>query len=204
LREVLQKGISNERAEQIIAQARSAGGNFNNVFDFAAKSGIGAAELSKVIDRLSSVDEKTAKGLVNVYTAPREVLLCVPGLESGDVDSLLAARDGHVAAESDTAPPDMAWVAEALTKEKAAAAGDKLTNRSFQYTADILAVSGDGRAFKRVRITVDGRKSPPVITRRKELSAYGWPLPEDMRETLRSGSALPTRVANALPQGQGG
>ena len=37
---------------------------------------------------------------------------------------------------------------------------DNITAKTFQYSADILAVSENGRAFKRVRIVVNTRTGP--------------------------------------------
>jgi len=72
-------------------------------------------------------------------------------------------------------------------QDKAASIGNYITNRSFVYSADIVAVSGDGRAFKRVRIVVDATQSPPKIVYRKDLTSMGWPLPESVRTSLRQG-----------------
>lgn len=193
LREALQKELPANRVDEILARARAAPG-YASVLDFAAKAGVSSSELRKVIDRLTWTDGKVLPGLVNVNTAPREVLRCVPGLDEGDVNALLARRGG-----SDGA--DLSWVLDALPPEKAGPAGAHLTGRSFQYSADIVAVSGDGRAFKRIRIVVDGRGKVPVIVRRKDLTSLGWPLPRDVRDTLRAGRDLPTRARQARPQG---
>ncbi len=63
-----------------------------------------------------------------------------------------------------------------------------ITGTSFQYSADIVAVSGDGRSFKRVRIVVDARTQPAKIVYRKDLTDLGWPLPPDVRTELRPGA----------------
>jgi type II secretory pathway component PulK len=178
LRDVLLEELQPQRVEEILARARAAK-PYRNVFDFAAKGGLSADELRDVIDRLTTVEGKTIVGRVNVNTAPREVLQCLPGLEVGDADTLISQRG--------TAGADAAWVLDALPPEKLAECGGMITGRSFQYGADIVAVSGDGRAFRRVRVIVDARQSPPVVVRRHDLTSLGWPLSDDLRAQMRSG-----------------
>jgi hypothetical protein len=67
-----------------------------------------------------------------------------------------------------------------------------ITGKSYQYSADIVAVSGDGRAFKRVRIVVDCQASPAKIVYRKDLTSFGWPLQQSIRDTLRLGKPIQT------------
>ena len=93
-----------------------------------------------------------------------------------------------------------------LTPAKAAAVGSLVTGRSFFFSADIVAVSGTGRTFKRARIVVDARVSPPVIVYRKDLSYLGWPLDPAILTSLKKNQALPppsgygTGGANGLSQ----
>ena len=58
-------------------------------------------------------------------------------------DDLIARRE-----DPDTDPGSIAWVTEVLDEEKAAAVGAYITTRSYQFSADVLALSGDGRAFR--------------------------------------------------------
>jgi type II secretory pathway component PulK len=122
-------------------------------------------------------------GLVNVGTAPREVLRALPGMEDADAATLVGAREG-----ADTSTT--AWVASALSQQKAAGITPTITATSLCFSADIVGVSADGRAFHRVRVMIDGSKSPPAIISRRDLSALGWPLGQDLRAALRAGAGL--------------
>ena len=185
LRKALQSaGLPAQRVNDVISRAARAGQSAN-LFDFAQKVSLSPAELRQVSDKLTTTDQKILQGLINVNTAPREVLLSLPGLEEADADALIAQRQ-----RSDTS--SIAWVAEALPMQKAAAIGSLITNRSYIYSADIVAVSGDARAFKRVRIVVDARNTPANIIYRKDLTQYGWPLPTEVRDALRAGRQPPT------------
>jgi hypothetical protein len=201
LRNVLRSALEPARADAVVQKARQGWNRrerpFTNVFDFAAKGGMKPEEFALVADQLTHTGQRNRSGLVNVNTAPREVLLCLPDLEEGDVDAIISKRGTNGAG-------GVGWVAEALPTgsqgqvgEKAVAIGGRITGRSFQYSADILAVSADGRAFRRVKIVVDARQSPARVVYRKDLSALGWPLPEDIRLALRAGEE-PTRYGAGM------
>jgi len=183
-----QAGLPAARVNAVVSRAATSG-PFANVFDFAKKVELAPQELRQVADRLTWTDQKMLTGLINVNTAPREVLLTLPGLQESDADALIAQRQ-----RSDLT--SIGWVAEALTTDKAALIGATITNRSYWYSADIVAVSGDGRGFKRVRIVVDARNTPAKIVYRKDLTSLGWPLPVEVRSALRSGQS-PPRVGQA-------
>lgn len=195
LRDMLTKTLEAGRANQIMSVA--GGGPFQNAFDFGKKGKLSADEFDQVFDKLTHSDDKTLVGRINVNTAPREVLRCIPGLEDDDVSALLDNRPMN--------PSGCGWVLEALEPGKLAGpAGTHMTGRSVTYSADIVAVSGDGRAFKRERIVVDGRQSPPVIVRRQDLTNLGWPLGDALRQQLRSGIKPEVAFKEVPAQGASG
>ncbi|HYG76472.1 MAG TPA: type II secretion system protein GspK [Planctomycetota bacterium] len=153
-----------------------------NILDFYKKSGMTVAEFKLVADKITTDRAPVLQGRINVNTAPREVLRCLPGLEDADADALIAKRSSN-GPDLDT----IAWVADALPAEKLNQIGSAITTRSYQYSADILAASGSGRGFKRVRYVYDLRTTPIKVVYRKDLSHLGWPLDEGIREMLRSG-----------------
>jgi DNA uptake protein ComE-like DNA-binding protein len=138
-------------------------------------------------------------GLINVNTAPEQVLMCLPGLTQADADSLVSARTGGAATIGSTD-----WVTTTLGQSKAQAIAGYITAVSYQYSADIVAVSGDGRAYKRVRIVVDARQQPAKIVYRKELTGLGWPLDPAIRESLRAGQGVPVADSGTSNQQTGG
>ncbi len=190
LRTVLSQGLSATRAAQIVGRIQSILGigpglstAFPDLGTFFKQSGMTGTEFGQVFDSLTATANKTRSGLINVNTAPQQVLACLPGLEQGDVDTLVAQR---TSADLST----LAWVFNALPPDKAAGIANAVTGRSFQYSADIVAVSGDGRAFKRVLVVIDASTLPAKIIYRRDLTSAGWPLPAEIRSSLRSGSGL--------------
>jgi len=130
--------------------------------------------------------QQPKKGLININTAPRDVLFCLPGIEDSDVTNLLSARNS-----ANITPGDMTWAASALGG-KAQAISQYITGSSYQYSADILAVAGNGRGFKHVRIVIDARSSPPKIVFRRDLTDQGWPMDQETLRSLRAGQGVPT------------
>ncbi len=237
LRNVLAKAISSTWADAIMAAAgyngRGGPPKFPNVLAFYAASGMTADEFGKVYDKLTTSAVKTLPGLINVNTAPRQVLLTLPGLASADVDSILSKRSsasggvsgglggsgslglgnigstggsnslaGSTASATASASSNLTWLFQALTPQKLLPIGGAITTRSYQYSADIVALAGDGRSFKRVRIVVDSQQLPAKIVYRKDLTGAGFPLPADVRDQLRAGNA-PAQISLNGPTAQG-
>jgi type II secretory pathway component PulK len=121
-------------------------------------------------------------GYINVNEAPREVLLCINGLDEGQVDTLLARRPAAI--ESD--PTGTEWVADAIGGPLPQ--GANIVGQGRQFSADIVAAAGNGRAFKRVRIVVDTMQDPPRIVYRRDVTADGFPLDASLLTSLRDGS----------------
>jgi len=189
LQSELQKIVKEERALEIMSLVPTRP-SYANVLDFYFSTGLKADEFSQIVDRLTTSDEETFPGLVNVNTAPKAVLLCLPGLEESDVDALVSRRN------SDEGLDSIAWVAEVLNREKAVAVGSYITTRSFQYSADIVSVSGNGRAYKRCKTVFDMRQDKPKVVYWKSMTHFGWPLNQQIVATLREGQALTDTIIN--------
>ncbi len=127
----------------------------------------------------------SAVGLVNPGTALKPVLIAL-GLSDDDATRLVSFRTG-----ADLS--NFSWLFDSgITKSTINRALTNMTSKSSFYSADIVAVDRTSRAFKRVRIVVDGSATPSKIVYRKELSDLGWPLPAEIRTAMRSGQAPPT------------
>jgi len=180
LADVVRSVVPQDRYFQTIEQARH-GRPYGNVLDFCVRSGLTRKEFARIADRLTTTSQRDLVGMINVNTASRSVLLCLPGIEEEDVDAIMAHRS-----LPDTDLSTIAWVAEALPADKAAEVGGHITTRSYQFSADIVALSGDGRAYRRWYVVVDARKSPPAIVYFRDLTRLGWPLDPEIRSARRA------------------
>ncbi|MFN3167809.1 MAG: hypothetical protein ACE37H_12170 [Phycisphaeraceae bacterium] len=204
LRNFLQSQLGEERGEALAQlsfnKTATAGKNdtFKSVLEFYTETKATEAEFELVHDGLKRMDnDNVLEGLIDVYHASEPVLAALPGLDVGDARAIIAGRPER---EPDEAVRNIAWVVGVLGEEKAITAARYMTHRSYQFTADIVAVSGDGRGFCRLRVVLDclpvieGDAALPVIRHIEDLTAYGWPLDEEVRELLRTG-ATPEEVS---------
>ncbi|HEY7087383.1 MAG TPA: hypothetical protein VH518_04790 [Tepidisphaeraceae bacterium] len=123
-------------------------------------------------------------GRINVNTAPREVLMCIPGLTQADVDAIVAYRGSNLTMDNTTTN----WLSTAMGHNPGGDVANAITGSSLRYSADILAVSGNGRAFKRVRIIVDTTTQPMSIIYRRDITERGWPMDTQILTSLRNGT----------------
>lgn len=163
-----------------------------SVLQFKPVTGATEEEFEQIHDGLKRMDnDDVMEGLIDVYHASEPVLAALPGLDPGDARSIIAGRP-----EQDPDEPirNISWVLDVLGEDKAVTAARYMTHRSYQFTADIVAVSGDGRGFCRLRVVLDclpvieGEATLPVIRHIEDLTSYGWPLDEEVRELLRTGA----------------
>ena len=184
LQTALQKVVSADRALEIMGLIPTMA-NYSNILDFYFRAGLKAEEFSQIADQVTTSSAQTLSGLVNVNTACKAVLLCLPGLEESDVDKLLSYRT----ANSDQLT-SIAWVAQVLDRTKAVGIGSYITVRSNQYSADIVCLSGNGRAYKRYKAVIDTQGTTPRVVYWKTLTHFGWPLDERIVTALRKGEPL--------------
>lgn len=157
---------------------------FASVLDYMIRAGATADEAVEIESRFTTTSSQMRMGLIDITTAPAPVLDALPGLEQGDGELIVAAR-GSASDDS------LLWLVDAIGEDKGGAIGALLTTRSYQYTADIVALSGDGRGFCRLRVTVDAApdrgNTRPRIVYIQDLNALGWPLDPDIPRRLRAG-----------------
>jgi hypothetical protein len=135
--------------------------------------------------------QQPKRGMINVNTAPRDVLFCLPGLEDSDVNNILSARSS-----ANITPGDISWLANATPK--AGTIAQYVTGSSYQYSVNILAVSGNGRGFKNVRVVIDARTTPAKIVYRRDITDQGWPMDQETLRSLRAGQGVPASTRPLL------
>jgi len=156
-------------------------------------------ELDLIKDDLTDSGSQTLQQRINVNAAPATVLRCIDGLELEDADKIVAARSGN-----DPTSDDIGWFPDALGRDKAIQIGNRVTWKTFQYSADILAVSGNGRAFRRVRIVVDTSTGTPQIIYRRDNTDRGWPMDKEILASIRRGESMTSGASNMMPGNRSG
>jgi hypothetical protein len=142
------------------------------------------AEFSQIEDALTVTDEQTVVGLVNVNTAPSQVLACLPGLDQGTAEKLVSAR----LQKSGDDMKSLAWVTEVLEREQCINAGPFITTRSYQFSGDIAAVGLNGRGYRRDLMVFDTRGDEVRVVFRRDLTRAGWSLGAEVRQEFLQGT----------------
>lgn len=93
---------------------------------------IDAATFRKIADRVTVSDQTVLVGLIDVSTAPQDVLRTLPGLSEGDVTSI-ASWQQFKAAPADLAEQGIAALLDALPADRLAAIAPYITVRGDQY-----------------------------------------------------------------------
>jgi type II secretory pathway component PulK len=196
LRNNLQRYISGANVENLLSLTRQ-NRPFANIWDWAVRTNITTADFGKIMNYIRATPAPSV-AKVNVNTAPKEVLMCLPSLTETDAQAILAHRDAD---PTPADPSDISWMLDTIPKAKLAAVGNYLTGISYCYSADILAASADGRAFKRFRIVVDASSGTPKIIYRRDMTSFGWPLPPEYRDSLKNhqGPNPDSPLTGALP-----
>jgi len=169
------------QAEQ---NAESSGGTINTGQDPR-----GLFNFVTVYSQQPAARGRNGTGLVNINTASEAVLMSLPGMTQSYADDIISQRQSED-------QPTTTWISNVIPTTEARALTPYITATSDQYSADIVAVSGDGRSFKRVRVVLDCQQVPAKILYRKDMTSLGWPLPPDLRDALRHGQPIPADAAS--------
>ncbi len=185
--QLLRDELSESRFNEV--SPRVPGGRpFQNELDFAVKLRLTDEEFGELENEITTSGQPVRRGLINIMSAPAEVLDLLPGLEPGDGQKIVNAREQE--GES------MLWLVDAIGQEKAVQAAGLLTTDSYQYSADILAISGDGRGFVRYRVVIDtlapdgSAVEGPRVVYTQDITDLGWPIDPAIRMALRAGTPI--------------
>ena len=190
---VLSDAVSGDRLGQVFAASRT-GRPFLSTLDFYYRTGLTIDEFRKIEDKITTNGSTTSTGLVNVNSAPREVLAALPQLTEADADAIIARR------ESDGVIADLATLTEVLARDKAIAVGAMVTTKSYRCSIDLLVVDGTGRAFKRYQVVFNTQTNPVKIVYMQDITSLGWPIDPQVLTNLRNGIA-PAGAGPALTTG---
>jgi len=133
------------------------------------------ADMPAIMDRLTADPSPIQVGLINVNTAPREVLLTLPGLTEAEADAIVAARQA-LSADAKKTP---AWLLMqgVVSPEKFAKIGKYITARSLQFTIESIGFADHVGTFRRLQVVVEMRGQVEQVLYWRDISALGIPYP---------------------------
>jgi DNA uptake protein ComE-like DNA-binding protein len=162
--------------------------NMTSLLQFYMRSRMTADEFGQVYYELTASTNQFTVGRVNVNTASAAVLSCLPGMNADVAQQLVSYRESNLVDYR-----SFAWIVDALgtgsSALQALAAGDYITARTFQVSADIAAIGPFGRGYRRARLVFDTSEGSPKVIYRQDLSRFGWALGRETRQTWVTGLA---------------
>jgi type II secretory pathway component PulK len=178
---LLQQRFGPQRAVQIMGAL--GGGELRSPAEFMVEGRLSSEEWGQIRDEITTSTGNTVRGRVNVNTASETVLACIPGIGPDNASALIAYR----LANPDVVRGSFAWLTQVLSRGAITRAGPYITDRSYQFTADVVAVGPNGRGYCRTRTVFDMTRSTPRIVYHQDLSGHGWALGAQVRQLLRAG-----------------
>ena len=127
-------GIDEGIAERIIDH-RNSEGNFQNVDQLKEVKLITEQEFSSIVDQITTTDDTIISGVININTAPQEILQLLPGMDTDKAGAIISHRESQ---------PEDSQKAEAL--EEAGIEGNP-----FENISQLLEVEGiDMGTFRQI------------------------------------------------------
>ncbi len=154
------------------------------------ESPLAVEDLPILMDRLTTRRPEKNKvtrveGLININTAPREVLRCLPGLTGEQIEAIVTARES-LDAETLATP---AWLMTEGILELDAfdAIASSITSRSQQFTIESLGYADHMGMVTRLQVVVDmvGPIAQTIYYRDLSYLGGSYPIREEDREQVR-------------------
>ena len=159
------------------AELLEAEGEFENAEGRRVRlaSGVGREELANLLDQCTTTNTTRFEGLVNVNTAPREVLTAIPFVGEALADTLLATRPGLSAEEAQT--PAWLYRRGLVSAEEFRRIAPHLTTRSRQFSFRSLGYAVPSGRYRVLGVTVDTATRPARVLALRDLTRFGFPVP---------------------------
>ncbi|MBM3834910.1 MAG: hypothetical protein FJ403_16875 [Verrucomicrobia bacterium] len=136
-------------------------------------SGVGKAELTDVLDRLTATALDRLPGLINVNTASSEVLQTIPEIDEPLADLIVSTRR-HLRAEQRRTP---AWLYEEalVNADRFKKVAPYLTSRGCQFRFQAIGYGLPSGRFRVLEAIIDLAGPKPGISYLRDLTRLGLP-----------------------------
>ena len=98
------QGIDNGIAERIVAH-RDSQGDFANIDAIKNVRVTTVQEFSRIVDKITTTDDNTISGLININTAPIEILALLPGMDQQKAQAIITRREENPEEQSNSENP---------------------------------------------------------------------------------------------------
>jgi hypothetical protein len=132
--------------------------------------------MAKLLDKTTTQQGSELAARVNINTAPREVLLGLPGLEEADADEIIARRPQFLNGEApDATYATVAWLLSDGTLSVQTLQGLEryITARTQVYRVQAIGYFDEGGPTARVEAVIDTNQGKPRIVYYRDLTDLG-------------------------------
>jgi hypothetical protein len=141
-----------------------------------ADKGSQVDSMAKLLDLTTTQSGTELPARVNVNTAPREVLMTLPGITDATADLIIAKRPGYQDGQSpDSTFATIAWLLQDDTLTAATLQGLEryITARTQVYRVQSIGYFAEGGPMARVEAVIDGNQGKPRIVYYRDLTDLG-------------------------------
>ncbi|HKB02296.1 MAG TPA: type II secretion system protein GspK, partial [Gemmataceae bacterium] len=132
--------------------------------------------LSKLLDKTTTQQGMELAARVNVNTAPREVLLGLPGITEANADAIIAKRPQYLNGEGpDTQFATVAWLLRdnTLTAQQLQGLERYITARTQVYRVQAVGYFDEGGPVARIEAVIDANQGKPRVVYYRDLTELG-------------------------------
>ena len=139
------------------------------------ESGVGPAELPKILDQLTTTFAARLVGLININTADVKVLRAIPGIGEAKAELMVQTREG-LSSELKQSP---AWLysESVLTAAEFKQAAPHITARSLQFRFNVVGYSMPSGRYRAYEVVIDTADKQPQILYLRDITRFGLPFP---------------------------
>lgn len=134
----------------------------------------------KVMDLITVHDNDYVPGVININTAPREVLKALPDIDEDTANKMIEFRT-----TTEENLSDIGWVLRVIGKNKFKRIANFISVRSNQFMIQSVGRVPGSPVFARLKVVVDRASKPWKILYWKDISDLGVPYVEDAPDSQR-------------------
>ncbi|MBE7489727.1 MAG: general secretion pathway protein GspK [Candidatus Omnitrophica bacterium] len=137
---------------------KTGGGGKNKKKQPAADAILTEEEFIKICDEITTVDDENLPGMININTAPREVLMCLPGMNRRIADEILEHRGGDL--QSFSSAGELLSL-DAMNLDRFSRMYPLLTVRSSIFEARAVGYLSESNAYASILAVIDRSGTSP-------------------------------------------
>jgi hypothetical protein len=153
--------------------------------------------LPVLLDRFTTSSRSNLPALINLNTASTLVLASVPDIDLPLAESIVSTRT----ALSPDRRESIAWLLQegVVNTNQFKSIAPHLTARSHQFTCRIAGYGVPSGRFRVLELSVSTSSGPPRITRLRDVSRFGFPLPAEIIDDNPPDSAPQALIITPIP-----